>query len=83
MHTPNPGYIPGDHWMECDICGFDYRYSQMRPNWRGQWVCKKDWEPRHPQDFVRGREDKIAPPVSRKGTTDNTHTAGSVTPDDL
>jgi hypothetical protein len=25
--------------------------------WDGLFVCKADWETRHPQDFVRGRKD--------------------------
>lgn len=28
-------------------------------------VCEGDWEPRQPQDFVRGVADKMAPPYSR------------------
>lgn len=65
MHGRNPGYRPGDHWMVCDRCGFDYRFSQMRKTWDGLWVCHKDWEPRHPQDFVRGKSDRQVPPVVR------------------
>jgi hypothetical protein len=53
-------YIPGDHWMICDECGLRYRRSQVLERWDGFLVCKKDWEPRHPQEFVRGRVDKIA-----------------------
>lgn len=59
-HSQNPGFVPGDHWVECPVCGFDYRSSEMRRRWDGQWVCKDDWETRHPQDFVRGRADKIS-----------------------
>jgi hypothetical protein len=25
--------------------------------WDGLFVCRDDWETRHPQDFVRGRKD--------------------------
>lgn len=46
-------YIPGDHWVQCQVCGFEYRNSQMRKRWDGVITCKMDWEPRHPQDFVR------------------------------
>ena len=41
------------------MCGFDYYASDMKLRWDGLWVCKDDWEPRHPQDFVRARADKI------------------------
>jgi hypothetical protein len=28
-------------------------------------VCEKDWETRHPQDFVRARPEKVTPPWTR------------------
>jgi len=28
-------------------------------------VCKKDWEPRHPQEFMRGIKEKIAVDIAR------------------
>jgi hypothetical protein len=33
-------------------------------------VCKGDWEPRQPQDFVRGVADIQAPPFSRPESSD-------------
>lgn len=65
MHPRNPGWKSGDYWMECDICGFDYRRSQMRERWDGLWTCKKDWEPRHELDFLRSIADDVSVPVSR------------------
>jgi hypothetical protein len=59
-HGKNPGYIPGDEWVECQSCGLEYRKSQMRRRWDGLIVCQYDWEPRHPQDFVRARKDDMA-----------------------
>ena len=56
-HTRNPGYRPGSHWVECDVCGFDYKQEEMRERWDGMVVCKKDFETRHPQDFVRSRHE--------------------------
>lgn len=55
--TRSPGYEPGNHWVECERCAFVYRQAQMRTEWTGLHVCKACWEPRHPQDFVRGRGD--------------------------
>jgi hypothetical protein len=49
----------------CDVCGREFRASQMTQRWDGLMVCKDDWEPRQPQDFVRGVADKIAPPWVR------------------
>ena len=58
-HSENPGYIPGDHWVVCDICGLEYRSSKMRKNYDGLIVCPKDFETRHPQEFVRARKDDL------------------------
>jgi hypothetical protein len=59
-------YKPLDYWMICDRCGARYRRSEMREEWTGLWVCTRGcWEPRHPQDFVEGTEDKTTVPVAR------------------
>jgi hypothetical protein len=63
-------YIPGDFWRICDACGFQYRSSQTRKRWDGAWVCDADWEPRHPQDFVRGRKDRQRVPEPRPEPAD-------------
>lgn len=62
-------YIPGDYLMVCDVCGFTYRSSEMKKRWDNAWVCKKDFEPQHPQEFVKGRADKVRVPVARPDTT--------------
>lgn len=62
------GYIPGDFWRCCDECGFDYRASQTFKRWDGLWVCRADFETRHPQDFVRGRKDVQNVPNPRPET---------------
>ncbi len=60
-HSKNPGYQAGNHWFTCDVCGFDFRAGEGKKRWDNKWVCEKDWETRQPQDFVRGRKDKIFP----------------------
>lgn len=55
----------GDHNAICDVCGFKYKFSQLLKNWQNLYVCKKCWEPRHPQDFVRAVKDRQSVPVSR------------------
>ena len=52
-------YIPGDHNITCDVCSRKIKMSQARKRWDGFLVCKEDFEERHPQDFVRARQDKI------------------------
>ena len=55
--TRNPGYDPGNHWLDCDRCGCTIRKNDAMITWDDLVVCPDDWEPRHPQDFVRGRAD--------------------------
>jgi hypothetical protein len=38
--------------------------------WDGLMVCKGDWEPRQPQDFVRGVADIQAPPWTKPEPSD-------------
>jgi len=56
-HTRNPGY--GDHWVTCDVCGFDIRAGDIRERWDGLMVCPADYEMRHPQDFVRTLDEYL------------------------
>lgn len=58
-HGRNPGYRPGDHWFVDDLDGREYRVSDGRKTWDGKIVHKSHWEPRQPQDFVRGLSDDI------------------------
>lgn len=39
----------------------------MRMRWDNLFVCKEDWEIRHPQDFVRGVPDdmRASPAIPR------------------
>ena len=53
-------FTSGDHWATCQRCGRVFRASQLRHEWTGLWVCADDYEPRHPQDFVRAKQDSIA-----------------------
>lgn len=39
--------------------------------WDGLYVCREDWETRHPQDFVRGRLDNQNVPNARPEPLDN------------
>lgn len=59
-HTRNPGYERGGHWVVCDVCGCDIRNYDAKLRWDNLVCCPDDWEPRHEQDFVRGRADDTA-----------------------
>ncbi len=51
-------FILGDTNAICDVCGFEYKGSELRKRWDNAMVCNKDWEPRHPQDLIKPRSEK-------------------------
>lgn len=57
----NHGYQPGVWSAICDVCGFEYKSYQLKKRWDGYMVCSKDWEPRHPQEFVKDKPSKALP----------------------
>ena len=59
-HPANAGYKGGNYWMRSDRSGGDHRRSDMRKEWDNLWVHKDEWEPRQPQDFVKGVKDHQA-----------------------
>ena len=65
-----PIYRNGDWNAICDACGKEFKASQLKRRWDGFLVCDKDWETRHPQDFVRGVADTQAPPFTRPEAED-------------
>lgn len=60
-----PRYDRGDWKCACDACGRLFKASKLQKRWDGYMVCEQDWEPRQPQDFVRGVADYQAPPWTR------------------
>jgi hypothetical protein len=61
-------YKAGDWLAVCDICGFRFKASKLRKNWKNEMVCEEDFELRHPQEFIRVRPEKIAVPWARPET---------------
>ena len=57
MRSRAPDYIPGDRLVECEVCGFVYRFSTMRrgisDGQRGIVVCQEDFD--KPQKTSRRR----------------------------
>jgi hypothetical protein len=45
-------YKKGDNWVICDRCGFKVYRSACGTEWTGLLVCKKCFEPRHPQLLI-------------------------------
>lgn len=69
-------YADGQYNFICDQCGFKRKSKDMRRQWDGLQVCKNCWEPRHPQDFVKGVKDDPSVPVARPDQ-DPTFTEGA------
>jgi len=63
-------YDKGDWKALCDVCGREYKASQLTKRWDGLMCCRHDWEPRQPQDFVRGVSDTQLVPWSRPEPAD-------------
>lgn len=75
-------YKRGEWNAICDRCGAKFKSGEMRMEWDNLWVCKECWEPRQPQDFVRGLKDDQTVPISRPPGEDKFIT-GEVKPEDL
>lgn len=58
-------YKSGTYNGICDRCGKKYKFTQLKLEWDGLYVCDYCWEPRQPQDYVKGVRDNMAVPVSR------------------
>ena len=58
-------YKTGDWNIICDVCGKKIKAGEAKHRWDGFVVCPSDFEQRHPQDFVRARQDKISVPFTR------------------
>lgn len=77
-------YVRGDWKAVCDVCGRFYLASELKKRWDGVMVCSVDYELRHPQDFVRAKQDIQAPPWTRPQNADifvNTNLSGPQTID--
>ena len=58
-------YSKGSWNVICDVCGKQYKSTDLRKRWDNLWVCFRDYEERQPQDFVRGVADTQAVPWAR------------------
>lgn len=79
-------FRPGLWKVQCDRCGLWMKSDALRLEWTGLRVCKPCLDHRHPQEFLRGKADRQAPPWSRpqtEGADVTVETGTPVTPDDL
>ncbi len=64
-------YFTSGQWNAlCDRCGFKFKSSELKKDWQGLMVCPKDYEARHPQDFIKVRPEKAIPEWTRPRTED-------------
>ena len=63
-------YKSGEWNAICDSCGRKFKSSQLRKRWDGFVVCEQDWEPQHPIDFLKARQETPAPPWTRPEQAD-------------
>lgn len=80
-------YVKGQYLAVCDRCGNEYLARQLKLEWNGLRTCCGPgtvdcWEQRHPQDFVKGKADRQAPPWTRPEPADVFITPGPINPDD-
>ena len=78
-------HVPGEWNCLCDICGFQFKSSELQKNWKGQMVCAEDYETRHPSDMLRPLppEDTSVPwtrPKTTETFIDITYTTGGSIP---
>lgn len=48
-----------------DVSGFKTKAHKVRKRWDGLYVTKDNWEPRHPQDFLRATKEDMTVPFVR------------------
>ena len=59
-------YFKSGSWnIICDRCCKKIKAEATKIDWQGFIVCPNCYEQRHPQDFVRSRQDKITVPYIR------------------
>lgn len=55
-------WVKGQWNIICDVCGVEYKSSQMRKRWDGLVVCNKDFELDHPQKYIKVHSDFVQVP---------------------
>lgn len=63
-------YKRGSYNAICDVCGFKFKSYQLRKRWDNLMVCEKDFELRHPMDFLKAPKENLAVPWTRPEQTD-------------
>lgn len=67
---PRNYWVNGDWNAICDCCGFKFKASQLRKDWKGEYRCMSCWETRHPQELLRVPKDDPSVPWARPDDED-------------
>ena len=81
-------YVKGQWNAICDCCGFEYKSGQLRLQWNNLRTCigpgtNGCWEPRHPQEAMRGKRDDQSLPWARPEPPEVTLGTNEVRAEDL
>jgi hypothetical protein len=58
-------YFKSGEWnVYCMVCNRKIKASLALKRWDGLIVCPEDYENRHPQDFLRARQERISVPFT-------------------
>lgn len=81
-------FVLGKWKAVCDQCGAEYLSDQLSLQWNNLRTCRGPgthncWEPRHPQETLRGKRDNQAPAWARPVPPEIELTTNQVQPEDL
>lgn len=63
-------YKPGQWNAICDVCGFEFKSSELKKRWDGLMTCVEDFEHDHPQKYLRVHERSNTVPWVRDEPAD-------------
>jgi len=73
----------GGNRCVCAICGKRVKCNELKKRWDGILVCREDWEPRHPQEFMQPSQKAPNENEGNPESLDIFINPGSVKPSDL
>jgi hypothetical protein len=75
-------YSHGNYNVICDLCGQKHKSTEVRMQWNNLLACNTCFEPRNPQDFVKGIRDDQRVPIARPDSNPKFITT-QISPEDL
>ena len=76
-------YVKGGTLAICDRCGFEFPLRELRKEWTGLMVCRKDFDPRPPEQKTPNiRPEGVAKRNARPDNQDD-DSPNTTVPNDL